>query len=253
MAQFFIGTSGFAYRSWIGKFYPVSIAHDQLLPYYARHFPAVEINSTFYHIPRITTIEKWMAQTPTDFSFSFKLPRLITHIQRLQTDAQSLTRCFEPLTPCSKKTQPVVLLIQTPASMKADATLLTQFLKQLPGNYRYAMEFRHDSWFRPDIYQILQSFNTALVLSDSPITATGKRKWPWADEETASFAYMRFHGSRVLFTSSYTEEELQAYAGLIRQKLGKGLDVYAFFNNDAAGHAVPNARQLQRLVSQTHT
>lgn len=253
MARFFVGTSGFAYASWIGKFYPPSMSRDSFLSFYAQHFPAVEINSSFYHIPRLTTISKWVAQTPDDFCFSFKLSRLITHIHRLQADEALLAKCLKPLEPCTQKTQPTVILMQTPASLKQDAALLEALLKRLPASFRYAMEFRHPSWFQPAVYQLLTKFHVALVLADSPVLANGKRKWPLADVETTTFAYLRFHGAKVLFTSSYSEEELQGYARLVQEKLRKQMDVYAFFNNDAAGHAIDNARMLEQFVNRART
>ncbi|SFV32829.1 DUF72 domain-containing protein [Thermoflavifilum thermophilum] len=248
MPRIYIGTSGFAYSSWVGSFYPAGTPRDEWLAYYARYFPAVEINASFYHTPRISTIRKWAAQTPDSFSFSFKLSRYVTHIQRLQCDQTSLDKFFAPLEPALVKSTPPVILIQLPSSLKPDFIVLQNFLEKLPAGFRYAIEFRHPSWFQPETYTLLRKHDMALVLADSPISTKGTRKWPLVNENTATFFYIRMHGSKVLFTSSYSEEELAYYASLVKQKWEAGQDVYVFFNNDAAGHAVENARTLQRLL-----
>ncbi|PJJ76639.1 uncharacterized protein YecE (DUF72 family) [Thermoflavifilum aggregans] len=248
MPRIYIGTSGFAYPSWVGSFYPAGTPRDEWLAYYARYFPAVEINASFYHTPRISTIRKWAAQTPDSFSFCFKLSRYITHILRLQCDQVSLDVFFTPLEPVRSKKAPAVILIQLPSSLKPDLIVLQNFLEKLPAGFRYAIEFRHPSCFQPETYTLLRTHNMALVLADSPTSAKGTRKWPLVNEDTASFFYIRMHGSKVLFASSYSDEELAYYARLIGQKWEAGQDVYVFFNNDAAGHAVENARTLQRLL-----
>ncbi|MCL6524275.1 MAG: DUF72 domain-containing protein [Thermoflavifilum sp.] len=252
MARVYIGTSGFAYASWKGKFYPNHLPREQFFAYYVRHFSAVEINASFYHTPRHTTIQQWVAQAPPGFVFSFKLSRYITHIQRLLVDTSSLTRFFTALQPCTQLTHPTLILIQLPASLKPHISLLSDFVQKLPTNFDYAWEFRHPEWFQPEVYELLRAHRMAIVLADSPLLAGGRRKWPWVDVSTAPFVYIRFHGSQKLFTSSYTEEELKSYATLIEQKMAQGLEVFAFFNNDAAGYAIDNAFVLKRLISETN-
>jgi uncharacterized protein YecE (DUF72 family) len=134
-----------------------------------------------------------------------------------------------------------VILWQLPPRMKADPKRLSEFLKLLPKIFRHAFEFRDGSWLVPEIYSLLKANNCGLVIQDSP-------QWPKSEVVTADFVYLRFHGSKFLYASCYSQEELKAWASKIQKWLGENLDVYAFFNNDAEGFAVQNARQLQALI-----
>jgi uncharacterized protein YecE (DUF72 family) len=253
-AGIYIGTSGFAYKGWIGDFYPDTAKKDRLLELYAKTFETVEINSSFYHTPKASTVIKWIEQVPENFIFSLKLSRYITHIQKLDTDRSSLQKFFDPLQPMlsshRKAFSRPVILIQTPASLPFDNEKLENFLQRLPDGFRYAIEFRNKAWFNDDTNSLLQKNRVALVLSDSPIKGNGNRQWPLADTDITDFNYIRFHGSKKLFTSSYTNEELQHYARLIAEKNKKGMDVYAYFNNDAAGFATKNAIALRKMIGE---
>jgi uncharacterized protein YecE (DUF72 family) len=248
MGKAYIGTSGFYYSSWIGDFYPSDIKKEDLLPYYQKKFSTVEINSSFYHIPREKTIENWKSKVSRDFIFVFKASKIITHLKKFNVDRDILQKVLSPLRIFSSKEPEHIILFQTPGNIKANKEKLTHLLTLLPKTFLYAFEFRHETWFSQEIYDILKKYNCAVVLSDSPIKANGERLWPLHDVDTANFTYIRFHGSEKLYYSSYTNAELSSYANSIRQKTAKGMNVYAYFNNDAGGFATKNALSLEQLV-----
>jgi uncharacterized protein YecE (DUF72 family) len=243
MAKVLIGTSGFYYPHWFGNFYPQDLKKAELLSFYSQRFNTVEINSSFYHILKPKTVENWSKKVPKDFVFTFKMSRFVTHVKKLACEKESLNLFFNSLfTLKSSKTKQLVL-IQLPPSLKINREKLINFIGMLPKNFLYAFEFRHQSWFADDIYKILKKFNMAVVLSDSP-----NHLWPYVNIETANFFYIRFHGSKRLFSSSYSDRELKFYAKLIKEKLKRGMNVYAYFNNDAEGRAVENAKKLKSLL-----
>lgn len=243
MAKVFIGTSGFYYPHWLGNFYPKDIKRDKLLSFYSRHFKTVEINSSFYHTLKPKTVENWSKKVAKDFVFSFKMSRFITHIKKLAPEKDSLEAFFKSLKIFKNSKIKPLVLIQTPPLLKINEERLKNFINVLPNNFLYAFEFRHQSWFIEKIYKILTKFNMAVVLSDSP-----RSIWPRVNVDTTNFFYIRLHGSQRLFSSSYTDEELKFYAKLIKEKLKKNMDVYAYFNNDAEGWAVENAKTLKNFL-----
>jgi len=209
----FIGTSGFSYSHWYSSFYPKNLPSSKMLSFYAKNFKTVEINSSFYHLPRKKTIENWKNQVPPDFIFSFKMPRFITHFGKLNPKEKSFSLFFEALKPVQKNGKHLVL-IQLSANFHLNLGKLKIFLKNLPQNFSYAFEFRHPSWFRKEVFKLLTEKNTAVVLSDSPVKKDGSRLWPYFEVETANFFYIRFHGSKQLFASSYSDNELKS--GIIK-------------------------------------
>lgn len=241
MARVYIGTSGWAYPNWRGAFYSKDLPNAQFLEFYAKRFPTTEVNYSFYHLPKPTTYEKWVTQVPDGFIFAVKVSRFITHTKRLTgvkepwqvflQNVQSLGTCLGPI------------LFQLPASFRCDHARLANFLKMArsvgPGSNRLRMvfEFRHESWFTDELYRLLRDHGAALCVADSP-------EYPRREVITADFLYCRFHGRTKLFTSTYTEAELAEEAQKIRRMLREGRDVYAYFNNDAAGYAIANARNL---------
>ena len=242
----YIGTSGFYYSHWIGKFYPEDLRREEVLSFYSQHFETVEINSSFYHFPRRSTVEKWKASVSQDFVFSLKLHRSITHLKKLKPEVMLLDKFFASLEPL--KGRRTIVLIQTPASLRCDLERLKLFLELLPKEFLYAFEFRHKSWFEKQVYETLEKNSAALVFSDSPIKKDGSRLWPKVEVETAPFFYIRLHGSKLLYRSSYEKRELEAIASLAKGKAFRGLDVFVYFNNDAEGHAIENALELKRMI-----
>ncbi len=247
MGKFFVGTSGFYYKSWIGNFYPKKTRQKELFDLYLRRFNTVEINSSFYRIPNSKTVEDWVKKVRKDFVFCFKMSRFVTHYGKLDTKVKSFNAFFKNLEPVSRRSNKNLILVQTHSTFKKDVDRLKKFSTALPKSYFYAFEFRHESWFDDEIYYLLKEDNSGVVLSDSPVKK-GQRHWPMHEIETADFFYIRFHGSKRLFSSNYSQKELGDYAKLIKRKLKKGMNVYAYFNNDALGFAPRNALRLSRLV-----
>ena len=239
--KLFIGTSGWSYGNWQGVFYPATLKPVEWLPYYARFFNTVEINASFYHLLPQKTFDGWREKTPSGFIFSAKSSRFITHLKRLKETQEPLARFFSSVCGLGEKLGPI--LFQLPSNFTSDAYILDEFLKTLPGEYRYAFEFRHPSWLNDEIFSILKGHKAAFVIQDSP-------HWPKAEIITADFTYLRFHGSSSLYGSCYCDQELERYAKRIEKwRRGNGT-VYAYFNNDARGFAVQNARTLKTLLGE---
>lgn len=247
MNKLYIGTSGWVYSHWEGIFYPESLSSKDKLKYFAQNFKTAEINYSFYHLPRPGTYQNWYNQTPADFIFAVKASRFITHIKRLQGVKEAWKIFIENALNLKEKLGPI--LFQFSPSFKAteeNIQRLKQFLTLLKSDtgwtcvsLRYAFEFRHKSWCDKKVYQLLKKYNTAWVIADSP-------HYPRADVITADFVYIRLHGSKILFASKYTEKELRVLSQKIKKWLKK-CDVYVYFNNDAYGYAIENAKELLKF------
>lgn len=258
--KLFIGTSGWVYGHWTGIFYPEDLPSKDKLKYFSQHFKTVEINYSFYHLPRPSTYQNWYNQTPEDFLFAVKTSRFITHIKRLSGVKEAWQQFIENALNLKEKLGPI--LFQFPPSFKAteeNIKRLEDFLKLIT-NYnlkpktctlKCAFEFRHKSWCDPKgkpsasygvnkkVYNLLKKYNVAWVIADSP-------SYPKAEAVTADFVYVRMHGSKVLFSSNYTKRELQDLAQKIKKWMKK-YDVYVYFNNDFHGYAIENAKELLKL------
>jgi uncharacterized protein YecE (DUF72 family) len=248
MNKVFIGTSGFNYRDWKGKFYPDDLAQREWLSYYARQFKTIEINNSFYTVVRKETYEKWYQQTPGNFSFVIKGHRFITQLKKLNDVDDAVELFFSNVTGLREKLSCV--LWQFPKSFRLNGEKiedsenfkrLQQFLTLLPPKIRYAFEFRDISWFVPEVNELLQQHNASLVISQSNI-------FPEVILLNNTFAYLRFHGPAALYSSGYSDEELRTWAGKIKQ-FQQTQDVYIYFNNDAGGRAIENTRTLQYFLS----
>jgi uncharacterized protein YecE (DUF72 family) len=239
-----IGCSGWNYDHWRhGVFYPERLPSRRWLEYYAVSFHTVEVNATFYRLPREPAVANWVAQTPADFIFAVKMSRYVTHVRRLRGLAESLALFYARIAPLvgSRKLGPV--LWQLPANFRRDDARLAHALEQLPPG-RHCFEFRHESWFAGDVYELLRRHGVALVIGDSP-----QRPFQ-ALELTADWTFLRFHHGHRGRGGNYSERELRAWAERIdgwRQQV----DVYAYFNNDWNGYAPRNARVLERLLGVT--
>ncbi len=235
-----IGTSGWSYNHWIGRFYPEDIKKNKWLGYYSKEFDTVEINSSFYHLPKQKTYNNWKKNTGEDFIFSVKVSRYITHIKRLKDCREPLGRLFESADGLEKKLGP--FLFQLPPNLKKDREVFKKFLEILPENYKYAFEFRNESWFTEEIYKLLEKYKCAIVISSSP-------GFPYREEITANLCYIRMHGSGELYRSCYSGEEIKKIAAFIKKNLNKNTGIYIYFNNDAEAYAIENARTLIKMLS----
>jgi uncharacterized protein YecE (DUF72 family) len=235
LSKIWVGTSGFYYDHWIGKCYPEQISKRDLLPFYAERFTTVEVNSTFYHLPRKSTIEHWLEVTPEDFRFTLKAHRGITHYKKLQAARSELYAFLHLVKPLKPKLG--VLLFQLPPSMKIDLKLLEEFLSMLPSEYRCAFEFRHESWIGDDLFALLEKHGAGFCINDFDQNQT-----PW--EVTAPFAYVRMHGPTGRYRGRYDKKQIAALGKRLLGMAEKGQEVYCYFNNDEEGHAWENAQML---------
>jgi uncharacterized protein YecE (DUF72 family) len=234
-----IGCSGWNYASWRGRLYPEGIPQRRWLELYARAFDTVEVNTTFYHLPRRESVANWVRQTPRDFTFAVKASRYLTHIKRF-TDFSGIARFYEPLQPLidSGKLGPV--LWQLPANFRRDDDRLHNWLAALPAG-QHTIEFRDPSWFVAPVLAALREHGVALTIGDHP-----DRLWQ-SHEPTASWRFVRFHWGARGRRGNYSATEIAAWAQRMAQWRQEGA-VWAYFNNDWEGFAPRNARLLaQRL------
>lgn len=237
-----IGTSGWVYRDWRGRFYPEGIPQRAWLRYYASQFDTVELNATTYRLPAAEQVNAWCEAVPSNFKYTVKLSRLITHRRRLIATVDTFienyfarTRCFEP----AKLGQ---ILVQFPPYLARDDAYLHAFLGKLPSQFRYVVEFRHASWFADEVRTILCGYNVAFCIHDYPRMTVPH----WVT--TPDLAYMRFHGHSKLYAGSYPLRSLEEAAGTIRELERQAKDVYVYFNNDTRAAAPKNALTLRRCL-----
>ena len=219
MAKLYAGTSGWAYPSWKPRFYPAKLASGKFLSHYASRLNTVEVNYTFRHFATEKTQTNWNACTPPDFKFSIKAHQNITHVRRLR-DAAEITRSFlASLQPLASAGKIAMVLFQLPPFLKADATLLTDFLSSLPKGGRFSFEFRHASWFNEQIYDVLRQTNAALCLAEN-------EKLETPNVVTADFCYYR------LRKPEYSTEERQRYRQTFRWQMEQDRDVFVYFKHE---------------------
>jgi uncharacterized protein YecE (DUF72 family) len=228
--KFHIGTSGYSYKEWNGKFYPQKLPASQMLHYYSEHFPTVEINSTFRSLPEPTALQAWAADVPRAFKFAIKAPQRITHIRRLKNVEEFLWPFLEVTSVLGKQRGP--LLFQLPPNFKKDLARLDEFLKLVPLNSA-TFEFRHESWFEEGVFDLLRKHRAALCIADTedftvPFIATAK------------WGYLRLR--RV----SYSNAELKKWIGQIKKQ--KWTDAYVFFKHEDEANGPRFARKFQELA-----
>ncbi len=244
MAGFHVGTSGWSYPHWLGVLYPEGTRSSEFLEVYVQRFDCVELNASFYRLPKEATVRGWLRRTPEGFRFCLKMSRLVTHLKRLaEVEGRPLANFFQRFEPLRPRLGPV--LVQLPPSLAFEAGRVQAFfalLRERHAEHRYALEARHKSWFEETALDLLEQYGVALVIADS-----GGR-FPSAETVTADFVYLRFHGPADLYRSNYPDEMLADYARKVRDWLAQGLEVWAFFNNDVGGHAVRNALRLREMV-----
>lgn len=232
-----IGTSGWMYKSWAEEFYPEGA--DDLLKYCATRFSTVEINATFYRLPTVATVESWRKRAPAGFVFAVKAPRAVTHFKRLLPGSESFILFLERIVALKNRLGPI--LWQLPPNFHKDAERLDSFLSTLPGWMRHAFEFRHESWFCEEIYEILRRHGAALV-------SVSTLNMPMNLTLTADFTYVRLHGLKGGPAHNYTRREFRPWADHLRDCAERGLDAYVYFNNDVGTRAPFNAEMLREMV-----
>ncbi|MBA3947784.1 MAG: DUF72 domain-containing protein [Herpetosiphonaceae bacterium] len=241
MGMIQVGTSGWSYDHWQDIVYPIGTPSRARLDWYVRRFPTVEVNSSAYHWPRDTTFAGWRERTPAGFAMTLKAPRGLTHSKRLYAPEVWIERMERGLLGLGDHTG--VLLVQLPPTFEYDLARLAYFLQQLPAQRKVALELRHPSWNRSEVWSLLERHQAAYcVMSGADL--------PCILRATAPFVYVRLHGpdEHQLYGGSYTHESLSWWADRIREWDRAGHAVWVYFNNDGGGNAVRNAETLRGLL-----
>jgi uncharacterized protein YecE (DUF72 family) len=233
-----VGTCGWQYPSWRGRFYPRGLPQRSWLRRYAQGFACVEVNNTFYNLPTADTFRRWNEETPEDFRFVLKLSRYLTHIRRLREPDEPVRLFLERAQPLAGKTGP--LLLQLPPTMRCDVDRLDGVLRAFPQRWRIAVEFRHPSWYIDEVAACLHARDAALCLTDR----RGRpQQPPW---RTSSWGFVRLHEGRATPRPCYGDTALRSWVSRIDHLWGANADVYVFFNNDPGGCAVRDAVRFAR-------
>ena len=239
-AEIRIGTSGWNYKHWIGPFYPPGMPAKDMLAFYAEHFDTVELNNSFYQLPSSKTFKNWRQTVTNDFVFAVKGSRFITHMKKLKAPKTSTKKFFTRVERLEDKLGPI--LFQLPPHWGCDPDRLAGFLDALPSRRRYVFEFRDQSWYTEEVYDLLKKHNAAFCIyelagKESPL------------EITADFTYIRLHGpTRAAYAGSYPPQTLKKWARRIKEWRSDLKAIYFYFNNDPEGHAVNNARKLKDML-----
>jgi uncharacterized protein YecE (DUF72 family) len=229
-----IGTSGWQYSSWRTTFYPPDVPQARWLEFYAQHFQTQELNNSFYRLPKAEAFAAWAARTPDDFVMVVKMSRYLTHIKRLREPEEPVHRFMERARCLGEKLGPV--LVQLPPNLNAERLPeLDRTLGLFPPSVRVTVEFRHESWFTEETYDVLRRYNAAFCLADSP-----RRKTPVI--RTSDWGYVRLHEGKATPRPCYGEKALDRWAETLAATFGDQPDVFVFFNNDPRGCAVRDAR-----------
>jgi len=235
-----LGTSGWSYSEWKGKFYPEEISQKEWLPFYAEHFNTVEINMTFYRFPKPETLKGWLDKTPSHFLFTLKANRQITHRKKIK-EVKNDVRYFYFLAD-NLQDRLGCILFQLPPSLTKDMELLEDFLSTLSPEYRNVIEFRHESWYTEEVYDLLKSYKVTFCVVSST-------KVPKTIVETAEAVYFRFHGLTDGYRYSYSDEELKEWAKAIKE--ARARECFIYFNNDYQANAVSNCEKLEEFLLET--
>lgn len=228
----YVGTSGYSYPKWKGKFYPKDLPAKGMLRYYGEHFRSVESNSTFRRMPEPDVLKRWNEEVPKDFRFALKAPQQITHMKRLKDSKDSVSHLFEVASVLKKRLGPV--LFQLPPNFKKDATRLREFLALLPKRSRAAFEFRHESWFDEEIFEVLQRHKVALCMAE----AENELEVPFVS--TADWGYLR------LRREDYSDSELKAWMKKVQKQSWS--DAFVYFRHEDTGKGPKFAKRFVELA-----
>lgn len=240
-AEVRIGTSGWHYKHWLGRYYPENCKPDQMLAHYLRDFDTVEINNTFYQLPAETTFDAWKRSVPADFLYAVKGSRFLTHMIKLKDPQRGLKNFLPRAERLGRNLGPI--LWQLPPRWNVNVERLEEFLRELPPEHRYAFEFRNATWLVDPVYEVLRRHNAAFCIYElagfqSPL------------EITADWTYVRLHGpTHFKYQGSYSGRQLEAWAERIRDWRKRLRAIYVYFDNDDSAYAVENALALKKLVA----
>ena len=229
----YVGTSGYSYKEWKGTFYPEDMPDKQMLRFYGERFRSVEINNTFYRMPKESVLEAWASDVPADFKFVLKASQRITHMQRLKDAGDSVAYLLRVSGALQQRLGP--LLFQLPPYLKKDATRLSEFLTLLPPNRRAAFEFRHQSWFDDEVFGLLREHHAALCIAE----AENDLEIPFVS--TADWGYLR------LRRPDYGDPELKAWGNRVQQQGWQ--EAFIFFKHEEEGKGPQMAKRFLELAT----
>ena len=246
MPDLFLGTSGWSYNEWAGVFYPTSGTNK--LSFYSKLYKTAEVDSSFYAFPTKGLVLGWERHTPDDFVFSVKLPQLLTHEKKLELSKgveADLVRFLGLLRPLitSGKLGPVLIQLPPSFSYQSDFEKLKGFLGRAPEDVKFAVEFRHPSWLREDVWSFLRGRNVANVIVDEPLL-------PPDTVTTADFAFIRWHGrgSRPWYNYRYSDRELDGWVPKVKEVTARVKKTFGYFNNHFRGFAVENSLKMMEKL-----
>jgi uncharacterized protein YecE (DUF72 family) len=236
-----IGTSGWIYKHWRGRFYPADLATKYWFAYYARHFDTVEINNTFYRLPAESAFDAWREQAPAGFLYAIKASRFLTHMKKLNEPEEPIERILGR----ARRLGPVLgpILYQLPRGWKCNVERLAAFFAALPTDLTHVMEFRRADWLCDEVFELMRKHRIGLCIHD--LIDLHPRV------VTAEFTYVRFHGVGSKYGGSYSLAKLRAWARWMAAQSAEGRNVFAYFNNDAEAHAIRNALTLRELLPES--
>jgi uncharacterized protein YecE (DUF72 family) len=242
MKNWYIGCSGFYYKGWKEKFYPKGLPQRKWFEFYCQYFNTVELNVTFYRFPKLEDLQGWFERSPTDFKFTVKAPRLITHYKRFHNALRETNDFYSTVRKGLADKLGCVIFQLHPGIYYSEENL-GRILKVMDPSFNNVLEFRHESWWNKEVYKILKENNITFCSISYP-------SLPDEVYKTSSVMYYRFHGVPKLYLSSYSTEKLMQITKDIKAYRGVE-DIYAYFNNDIEVAAIYNAQQLQSLVGKT--
>jgi uncharacterized protein YecE (DUF72 family) len=238
-----VGTSGWQYRDWRGRFYPQRLPQRLWLEHYAQHFATVESNAAFYRLPERDTFLAWRQRTPPDFRWAVKASRFLTHVKRLRDPEEPVARMLSRAEGLGDRLD--VVLLQLPPTLRADPDLLRACLQQFPAGTRVAVEPRHESWWTDEVRALLERHAAALCWADRderPVTPLWR---------TTDWGYLRLHTGTAPPWPRYTQDTLRVWAERLAATWSAGEDVLVYLNNDPGGAAVVDAVALAAAVRAT--
>jgi uncharacterized protein YecE (DUF72 family) len=238
MAKLYVGTSGWAYPTWKPDFYPAKLPQKNFLQHYTTQLNTVEVNFTFRQLLKETTAQKWITESPAGFLFGIKAHQVITHIKRLKNTADFIPRFLGTIEPLARAEKLGPVLFQLPPNMKADLKVLEEFLTTLPRAVPSAFEFRHDSWFTDEVFNLLKAHNRALCVAENEERTT-------PDVVTSDFVYYRFR------KPTYTPQERHAMVSRLREHLAATRNVFAYFKHEETPQGALYAAEVLKEAGQT--
>jgi uncharacterized protein YecE (DUF72 family) len=250
LSELHIGTSGWSYNEWAGVFYPN--ASTNKLSFYSKVYKTAEVDSSFYAFPSKGLVVGWARYTPEDFLFSVKLPQLLTHEKKLdlskgvEADLVRFLGLLKPLI-TTGKLGPILIQLPPSYSFESDFGKLKQFLEVAPVDVRFAVEFRHPSWLKEEVWSFLRGRNVANVIVDEPLL-------PPDTVVTADFAFIRWHGhgTRPWYNYRYSEKELEGWVPKVKEVASRVTKTFGYFNNHFKGFAVENSLRMMEMLGEAN-